>query len=80
VSDASFFDLALLGKLGFVPGWPGEATCPPQPMVAQTAAFLDRYEAQGGRVKRHVFPGAGHSPFIETQDDFAREFVAFVEA
>jgi hypothetical protein len=38
VSDTSLFDLAYLGKLGAVPGWPGDDECPPQPMVAQTRA------------------------------------------
>jgi pimeloyl-ACP methyl ester carboxylesterase len=78
VSDASFFDLAQLGKLGYVPGWPGEARCPPQPMVSQTAALLERFEKNGGQVKRHVFEGTGHSPFLEAQADFVRELVAFV--
>jgi len=38
VSDTSQFDLAYLGKLGFVPGWLGEQACPPQPMVTLAAA------------------------------------------
>src|SRR5688500_8451176 len=32
VSDTSLFDLGFLGKLGAVPGWPGEDVFPPQPM------------------------------------------------
>ena len=36
-------DLAHLGSLGAIPGWPGAATWPAQPMVAQTRAMLDRY-------------------------------------
>jgi hypothetical protein len=27
-SDQSMFDLATLGKLGFVPGWPGDDAAP----------------------------------------------------
>ncbi|MCB0064487.1 MAG: alpha/beta fold hydrolase, partial [Caldilineaceae bacterium] len=38
VADTSFFDLAYLGQLGAVPGWPGMDACPPQPMVGQTRA------------------------------------------
>src|SRR5438874_4846524 len=34
VSDTSLYDLAYLGSLGAIPGWPGEQTWPPQPMVA----------------------------------------------
>jgi pimeloyl-ACP methyl ester carboxylesterase len=78
VSDASFFDLAQLGKLGFVPGWPGEARCPPQPMIAQTQALLDAYAAAGGAVKALVLPGVGHSPFLEAPERFLRELTAFV--
>ncbi|MCX7977142.1 MAG: hypothetical protein N2646_08715, partial [Bellilinea sp.] len=28
-SDTSFFDIANLGELGYVPGWPGDAVAPP---------------------------------------------------
>ena len=31
------------GSLGAVPGWPGEDVFPPQPMVAQIRAVLERY-------------------------------------
>ena len=47
VSDTSVFDLAYLGSLGAVPGWPGEDVCPPQPMVTQTRAVLDRFAGEG---------------------------------
>jgi pimeloyl-ACP methyl ester carboxylesterase len=71
VSDASLFDLAQLGSLGLVPGWPGAQDCPPQPMVAQTRAVLDRYAAAGGRYREIVFEACGHSPHIEQPDRFA---------
>ncbi len=74
VSDASLFDLAQLGQLGAVPGWPGADTCPPQPMVTQTRAVLDRYRARGGRVRELVLPGVGHSPFLEAPDAFLAAF------
>jgi len=35
VSDTSLYDLAYLGSLGAIPGWPGEQAWPPQPMVAR---------------------------------------------
>ncbi|WP_433057238.1 alpha/beta fold hydrolase [Dactylosporangium sp. CS-033363] len=67
VSDASMFDLALLGKLGAVPGWPGEEECPPQPMVGQTRAVFERY----GPYKEIVWTGVGHSPHVERPEEFA---------
>ena len=71
VSDASFFDLAQLGKLGLVPGWPGEEECPPQPMVGQTRRVLERYAAAGGSYTEVVYEGCGHSPHIERTAEFA---------
>jgi pimeloyl-ACP methyl ester carboxylesterase len=71
VSDASLFDLAQLGSLGMVPGWPGAEDCPPQPMVAQTRAVLDRYAAAGGRYREVVFEDCGHCPHIERPQRFA---------
>jgi pimeloyl-ACP methyl ester carboxylesterase len=69
VSDESLFDLATLGKLGAIPGWPGEDVAPPQPMVAQTRAVLDRYAAAGGRYTEVVLD-AGHSPQVEKAAEF----------
>jgi pimeloyl-ACP methyl ester carboxylesterase len=78
VSDASFFDFALLGKLGVVPGWPGEDVVPPQPMIGQTRALLDRYKAGGGEVREIALPNVGHSPFLEAPDVFLTELVRFI--
>jgi pimeloyl-ACP methyl ester carboxylesterase len=78
VSDASFFDLAQLGKLGLVPGWPGEDACPPQPMVGQTRAVLQRYAAQGGAYDEIVWAGVGHSPHVERPAEFAAVLKAIV--
>jgi pimeloyl-ACP methyl ester carboxylesterase len=80
VSDTSQFDLAYLGKLGIVPGWPGEESCPPQPMVTQTRQVLERYAEAGGRFEEHVFAGAGHSPHIERPQQFAALLAARVDA
>ncbi|WP_329103884.1 alpha/beta fold hydrolase [Micromonospora sp. NBC_01699] len=71
VSDTSLFDLAYLGSLGLVPGWPGADACPPQPMVGQTRAVLDRYAAAGGTYREVVYPECGHSPHVERPADFA---------
>lgn len=48
VSDTSMFDLAHLGQLGAIPGWPGAEVLPPQPMERQIRAVLDAYRANGG--------------------------------
>jgi pimeloyl-ACP methyl ester carboxylesterase len=69
VSDASFFDLATLGQMGAIPGWPGDDVAPPQPMVTQTRAVLDAYAAAGGRYVELALD-AGHSPLIERPDEF----------
>ncbi len=65
------FDLGTLGQLGYVPGWPGAAVYPPQPMVAQTRSVLDQYAAHSGRYKEVVIPNTGHTPFVEEPDKFA---------
>jgi pimeloyl-ACP methyl ester carboxylesterase len=76
VSDTSLFDLAYLGSLGAVPGWPGEADCPPQPMIGQTRAVLERYGAAGGTYRAVVLPGCGHSPHLERPVEFVAELLA----
>jgi pimeloyl-ACP methyl ester carboxylesterase len=73
VSDTSLFDLAYLGQLGVVPGWPGPETCPPQPMVGQTRAVLERYAAAGGSYREVVYANCGHSPHIELPTQVAAE-------
>ena len=70
VSDSSLFEFGTLGKLGAVPGWPGEEVYPPQPMVGQTRAVLDQYAANGGAYREAVLDDCGHSPYVEKPDDF----------
>lgn len=70
VGDATLFDFAQLGKLGIVAGWPGEQACPPQPMVGQTRAVLQRYAAAGGWFEEVLLDGCGHSPHIERPAEF----------
>ncbi|MEW2476969.1 alpha/beta hydrolase [Micromonospora gifhornensis] len=76
VSDASLFDLARLGALGVLPGWPGPQECPPQPMVGQTRAVLDRYAAAGGSYREVTLAGCGHSPHLERPAEFVAELLA----
>lgn len=75
VSDNSFFDFGTLGKLGFVPGWPGDEIYPPQPMVSQTRDVLEQYKANGGEYREIVFAECGHTPYIEKAEEFLRELV-----
>lgn len=78
VSDTSFFDLGNLGKLGFVPGWPGDEVAPPQPMIAQTRAVLDKYAENGGSYSETVIADAGHSPYIEKPEEFNAALHSFI--
>ena len=78
VSDTSLFDFGTLGQMEFVPGWPGADVFPPQPMVSQTRAVLDQYQASGGSYTELVLD-AGHSPHIEKPEAFLKAFVAFLE-
>jgi pimeloyl-ACP methyl ester carboxylesterase len=78
VSDTSLFDLAYLGQLGVVPGWPGAEACPPQPMIGQTRAVLERYAAAGGSYREVVYPDCGHSPHVERPAEVAAELLRLI--
>jgi pimeloyl-ACP methyl ester carboxylesterase len=75
VSDTSLYDLAYLGSIGAVPGWPGPDTWPPQPMVAQTRALLDGYAAAGGRYRETVIQDSGHGPHLDQAERFRAALV-----
>ncbi len=77
VSDTSLFDFGFLGKLGAIPGWPGDDVYPAQPMVSQTRAVLDAYKANGGSYREEILPNVGHSPHVEAHDRFVSELVRF---
>jgi pimeloyl-ACP methyl ester carboxylesterase len=79
VSDTSFFDFGTLGQMGFVPGWPGAEVFPPQPMVSQMRAVLEKYKANGGSYKEAVIADSGHSPHIEKQAEFMAALAAFLK-
>jgi pimeloyl-ACP methyl ester carboxylesterase len=78
VSDMSLFDFGTLGRLGAAPGWPGDEVFPPQPMVSQMRAVLDRYRAKGGTYQEVVIADAGHSPHVEKPEEFMRALAAFL--
>jgi pimeloyl-ACP methyl ester carboxylesterase len=79
VSDTSLFDFGYLGQLGAIPGWPGEALYPPQPMIAQIRTLLESYQTQGGRYREVVLNGCGHSPHVEQPEAFQKLAFAFIE-
>lgn len=79
VGDMSLFDMGTLGALGAIPGWPGADTYPSQPMVSQTRAVLENYQAHGGQYQEVVFPETGHSPFIEKPAEFNAAFHAHLK-
>jgi pimeloyl-ACP methyl ester carboxylesterase len=78
ISDSSFFDFGTLGKLGFIPGWPGDEAFPSQPMVSQMRAVLDAYLADGGRYQEMVLSGCGHSPHLEKPTEVGGALAAFL--
>jgi pimeloyl-ACP methyl ester carboxylesterase len=78
VSDTSLVDLGHLGALGAIPGWPGPDVFPPQPMVGQMRAVLERYQAAGGRYTELVLPGCGHSPHLERPAEFSAAVTGFL--
>ncbi|MCE5192664.1 MAG: alpha/beta hydrolase [Candidatus Cryosericum sp.] len=80
VSDTSMLDLGMLGRLGYVPGYPGEDVFPPQPMVSQMRAVLEEYRKNGGKYSEVTFADCGHSPHIEKAADFRKEFLEFLES
>jgi pimeloyl-ACP methyl ester carboxylesterase len=80
VSDTSFFEMGYLGQIGAVPGWPGAAVYPPQPMKTQMRTVLDRYQANGGEVIELPLQDCGHSPHVEKQEEVVQAFSHFVAA
>ena len=78
VSDNSMFDFGTLGKMEFVPGWPGDDIYPPQPMVSQTRHVLEQYAANGGSFQEEVIQDAAHGPHIEKHEEFSDLFHGFL--
>lgn len=75
VADNSMFDFGALGKLGFVPGWPGDDIYPPQPMIAQTRDVLQKY----GNYEEKVIEDVAHSPHIQKPAEFNTFFHAWLK-
>ncbi len=79
VSDQSLFDVGTLGSLGAIPGWPGADVFPPQPMVSQVRAVLEKYAQSGGKYQELVLPDTGHTPYIEKPAEFNKAFHAHIQ-
>lgn len=79
VSDTSLFDLGRLGQIGAIPDWPGPEIYPPQPMVSQTRAVLEQYQARGGRYWEETIGDCGHSPHIEQPAAFRNLLLRFLD-
>jgi pimeloyl-ACP methyl ester carboxylesterase len=78
VADGSAWEMGTLGKLGQIPGWPGEEVFPPQPMVAQIRNVLERYAEGGGRVQTATLEGSGHGPLFDAAERWAGLFFGFL--
>ena len=77
VSDHSMLELGNLGRIGLIPGWPGEKVYPPQPMVKQTRYFLEQYRNAGGHYIELVIPG-GHVCILESPLQFVTALDTFI--
>ena len=80
VADGSPWEMGTLGKMGAVPGWPGEEVFPPQPMVTQIRSVLERYQQAGGRVRMEMFEGSGHGPVFDAAERWKKLFYEFLES
>jgi pimeloyl-ACP methyl ester carboxylesterase len=78
VADASAWEMGTLGKMGAVPGWPGEDVFPPQPMVTQIRNVLEKYRHNGGQVQVEMFEGSGHGPLFDAAERWSKVFFTFV--
>jgi pimeloyl-ACP methyl ester carboxylesterase len=80
VSDTCMLDIGYLGKLGYVPGWPGDEAFPPHPMVTQTRYILEKYKENGGIYEEYIFENAGHGPNVEKAEEFNEKLAAFIKS
>jgi pimeloyl-ACP methyl ester carboxylesterase len=80
VADGSPWEMGMLGRLGLIPGWPGEDAFAPQPMVTQIRDVLTDYAARGGRVQTTMYEGSGHFPPLDAAERWSAEFFTFLES
>lgn len=79
VSNTAASDPGFLGMAGLMPNYPGPEIYPPQPMLDQTRAVLEKYAAAGGAFQEIVIQDAGHVPFIEKPQEFNAVFHAHLK-
>jgi len=78
IADGSAWEMGTLGKMGAIPGWPGEDVFPPQPMVTQIRNVLERYRKAGGRVQMEMLEGSGHGPLFDAAERWSELFYTFL--
>ncbi|MCO1653984.1 alpha/beta fold hydrolase [Pseudonocardia humida] len=78
IADGSPLEAGVLGAAGQIPGWPGAAVYPQQPMVSQIREVLGRYRAAGGSVRSEMFPESGHAPFLDAADKWLEVYQDFL--
>ena len=78
ISDQSPGDPAILGKLGVLPGWPGESTYPPQPFLTQVKTAFREYGNQDVETNWLTIPDCGHTPYLEKPEVFNQAFHQFL--
>jgi len=77
VSNAAASDAGTLGMRGVLPNYPGNDVFPPQPMIDQIRAVLERYKANGGSYQELVLD-CGHVPHLEKPEEFNTAFHALL--
>src|SRR3954452_22053595 len=80
VADGSAWEMGTLGSVGAVPGWPGTEIFPPQLMVTQIRAVLERYAAEGGSVRSELLTGSGHGPIFDNAERWTAIFFDFLKS
>jgi pimeloyl-ACP methyl ester carboxylesterase len=70
VCDSAAACPGTLGAAGLIPNWPGSEVYPPQPMLGQIRAALEKYAAAGGSYREVVIEDTAHVPFIEKPEEF----------
>lgn len=78
VSNTAASDVGTLGLRGLIPNYPGKEVFPPQPMLDQIRAVLDRYKKAGGHAEERVLENCGHAPHIEQPALFNQYFHALL--
>lgn len=79
VADGSMLEFGAIGWSGVVAGWPGAEVYPPQQMIGQIRALLERYAAAGGSVRTEMFDESGHGPHLDAADRWLAVFRDFLD-